>query len=162
MHWRRKWQPTPVFLPGKSQGRGSLVGCSMGSHRVGHDCSDLAAADVVERLLNLKVVYGSNKVHCGKSEPENNCQGDSRFNANSASNSLNQSLALSGPWKTDSEDILKNQWIEVPFDTSGEMLIRAFIFLQEKQNKNRSLFSKNPHNSYLMMLRQVSWWAVWQ
>ena len=27
MHWRRKWQPTPVFLPGKSQGQGSLVGC---------------------------------------------------------------------------------------------------------------------------------------
>ena len=25
-HWRRKWQPTPVFLPGKSQGWGSLVG----------------------------------------------------------------------------------------------------------------------------------------
>ena len=26
MLWRRKWQPTPVFLPGESQGRGSLVG----------------------------------------------------------------------------------------------------------------------------------------
>ena len=26
MHWRRKWQPTPVFLPGESQGRGSLMG----------------------------------------------------------------------------------------------------------------------------------------
>ena len=26
MHWRRKWQPTPVFLPGESQGRGSPVG----------------------------------------------------------------------------------------------------------------------------------------
>ena len=26
MHWRRKWQPTPVFLPGESQGRGSQVG----------------------------------------------------------------------------------------------------------------------------------------
>ena len=25
-HWRRKWQPTPVFLPGESQGQGSLVG----------------------------------------------------------------------------------------------------------------------------------------
>ena len=25
-HWRRKWQPTPVFLPGESQGRRSLVG----------------------------------------------------------------------------------------------------------------------------------------
>ena len=23
MHWRRKWQPTPVFLPGESQGRGT-------------------------------------------------------------------------------------------------------------------------------------------
>ena len=27
MRWRRKWQPTPVFLPGESQGWGSLVGC---------------------------------------------------------------------------------------------------------------------------------------
>ena len=29
MHWRRKWQPTPVFLPGESQGHGSLVGCRL-------------------------------------------------------------------------------------------------------------------------------------
>ena len=29
MHWRRKWQPTPVFLSGKSKGRGSLVGCRL-------------------------------------------------------------------------------------------------------------------------------------
>ena len=29
MHWRRKWQSTPVFLPGESQGRGSLVGCRL-------------------------------------------------------------------------------------------------------------------------------------
>ena len=28
MHWRRKWQPTPVFLPGESHRRRSLVGCS--------------------------------------------------------------------------------------------------------------------------------------
>ena len=27
MHWRRDWQPTPVFLPGESQGQGSLMGC---------------------------------------------------------------------------------------------------------------------------------------
>ena len=89
MHWRRKWQPTPVLLPGESQGWRSVVGChpwgryesditerlhfhfslscigegngnplqcsclenprdsgppSMGSHRVGHDWSNLAAA----------------------------------------------------------------------------------------------------------------------
>ena len=85
--WRRKWQPTLVFLPGESQGQRSLVGVygvaqsrtrlkrlsmhactgegngnplqhsclenprdrgawwvSMGLHRVGHSCSDLAAA----------------------------------------------------------------------------------------------------------------------
>ena len=32
MHWRRKWQPTLVFLPGESQGRGSLVGCHLWGH----------------------------------------------------------------------------------------------------------------------------------
>ena len=36
--WRRKWQHTPVFLPGKSHGRRGLVGLqSMGSQRVGHN-----------------------------------------------------------------------------------------------------------------------------
>ena len=92
LHWRRKWQPNPVLLPGKSHGQRSLVGCSqwgrwesdttewldfhfslscigegmathssvlawripgtgepgglpsLGSHRVGHDWSALAAA----------------------------------------------------------------------------------------------------------------------
>ena len=29
MHWRRKWQPTPVFLLAESQGWGSLVGCRL-------------------------------------------------------------------------------------------------------------------------------------
>ena len=29
MHWRRKWQPTPVFLAGESQGGASLVGCRL-------------------------------------------------------------------------------------------------------------------------------------
>ena len=29
MHWRRKWQPTPVFLPGESQGWESLMGCHL-------------------------------------------------------------------------------------------------------------------------------------
>ena len=44
--WRRKWQPTPVLLPGESQGQepGGLL--SMGLHRVGHNWRDLAAATV--------------------------------------------------------------------------------------------------------------------
>ena len=36
--WRRKWQPTPVFLPGKSHGQRSLVGYSpWGCKRVRHE-----------------------------------------------------------------------------------------------------------------------------
>ena len=32
MHWRRKWQPPAVFLPGESQGERSLVGCRLWGH----------------------------------------------------------------------------------------------------------------------------------
>ena len=50
-HWRRKWQPPPVFLPGESQGRRGLG--SMASHRVGHDWSDLAAAAATSHYSGL-------------------------------------------------------------------------------------------------------------
>ena len=53
MHWRRKWQPTPVFLPGESQGWGSL-----GLHRVGHDWSDLeAAATANGHTTELQIIW---------------------------------------------------------------------------------------------------------
>ena len=42
MHWRRKWQPTPVFLPGESQGWGSLVGCRLWG-RTESDTTEAAA-----------------------------------------------------------------------------------------------------------------------
>jgi len=64
MHWRRKWQPTPVFLPGESQGWGSLVGGRLwGSHRVGHDWSDLAAraSQVALVVKNLPANAGDSK-----------------------------------------------------------------------------------------------------
>ena len=55
-------QPTPVFLPGESQGQGSGGLPSMGSHRVGHDSSDLAEAaaaasiqKVIPKHSNLKL-----------------------------------------------------------------------------------------------------------
>ena len=54
MHWRRKWQPTPVFLLGESQGWGSLVGCCLwGRNIIGHDWSDLAAAAAAWTLLSF-------------------------------------------------------------------------------------------------------------
>ena len=59
LHWRRKWQPTPVFLPGESQGWGSLVGCHLWGHRVRHDWSDLAAAAAATQANNLKYMQRS-------------------------------------------------------------------------------------------------------
>ena len=54
LHWRRKWQPIPVFLPGESQGRGSLVGCRLwGSSLVAPPFFIWAYPDVSKAELNL-------------------------------------------------------------------------------------------------------------
>ena len=44
MHWRRRWQPTPGFLPGESQGWRSLVGCRLWGRTELNTTSDLAVA----------------------------------------------------------------------------------------------------------------------
>ena len=44
MPWRRKWQPTPVFLPGESQGQRSLVGYNLWGHK---------ESDTTERLIHI-------------------------------------------------------------------------------------------------------------
>src|SRR5574341_994265 len=53
MHWRRKWQPTPVFLPGESQGRGSLVGWRLW----GRTESDTTEATVQCLIESADIVY---------------------------------------------------------------------------------------------------------
>ena len=50
MHWRRKWQPTPVFLPGDSQERWSPVGC----HLWGHAESDMTEATQQQQNEDLQ------------------------------------------------------------------------------------------------------------
>ena len=58
MHWRRKWQPTPVFLPGESQGRGSLVGCRLW----GRTESDMAKATQQQQCVSANpklLIYSS-------------------------------------------------------------------------------------------------------
>ena len=52
MHWRRKWQATPVFLPGESQGQGSLVGC----HLWGRTESD--TTEVTQQQQQQRVWWG--------------------------------------------------------------------------------------------------------
>ena len=53
IHWRRKWKPTPVFLPGESQGWGSLVGCCLCGRTESDttEASDLAAAAVLWKVM---------------------------------------------------------------------------------------------------------------
>ena len=55
MHWRKKWQPTPVFLPGESQGRGSLVGFRLWGR---------TESDTTEATKRAKRAY--NKMHVFK------------------------------------------------------------------------------------------------
>ena len=50
MHWRRKWQPTPVFLPGESQGWGTLVGCCLWGHTES-DMTEATAAAAAAALI---------------------------------------------------------------------------------------------------------------
>ena len=51
--WRRTWQPTPVFLPGKFHGQRSLAGYSSQGHRVRHDSARTQALIVECRLKAL-------------------------------------------------------------------------------------------------------------
>ena len=54
--WRRKWQPTPVFLPGKVHGQRSLAGCSPWGYMTEHACMHEGRGRWVgsNKLLELK------------------------------------------------------------------------------------------------------------
>ena len=54
MHWRRKWQPTPVFLPRESQGRGSLVGCHLWG------CTESDTTEAMQKKKAFDCVYHNN------------------------------------------------------------------------------------------------------
>ena len=72
MHWRRKWQPTPVFLPGESRGRGSLVGCRLW----GRTESDTTAVTQQQQLPRGVLVQVSNLCVSSRSLPFPTYQGD--------------------------------------------------------------------------------------
>ena len=53
-NWRRKWQPTPVFLPGESHGQRNLAGCSPCGHKSRTRLSDFdLTTDIRKRELTL-------------------------------------------------------------------------------------------------------------
>ena len=55
--WRRKWQPTPVFLPGESHGQRSLVGCSPWGR---------TESDTTEATWEKKKIISTNSFLCEK------------------------------------------------------------------------------------------------
>ena len=58
MHWRQKWQPTPVLLPGKSHGRRSLVGYSPWRHKELDMTEQLHFVGIEGTYLNkVKAIY---------------------------------------------------------------------------------------------------------
>ena len=86
MHWR-KWQPTPVFLPGEPQGRRSLVRCHLWGHTES-DTTEVTQQQQQQRLLRLPEFSSSlptrslpglgsvNSVHSGNSEALSHLTGE--------------------------------------------------------------------------------------
>ena len=58
MRWRRKWQPTPVFLPGESQGWGSLVGCRLWG------CTESDTTDATEQQQQQQQQWNMQGLFC--------------------------------------------------------------------------------------------------
>ena len=56
MHWRGKWQHTPVFLPGKSQGWGSLVGVICGVAQSWTQLKGLSSSKLLLPCLEIRVM----------------------------------------------------------------------------------------------------------
>ena len=54
-HWRRKWQPTPVFLPGESQGWGSLVGFHLWGHTESDTLQWLSSSSSRQKMARVNI-----------------------------------------------------------------------------------------------------------
>ena len=69
MHWRRKWQHTPVFLPWESQGWGSLVGCRL------WDCTELDTTEATsqqQQKMSLSKIFPIQNILRGWKDYNNN------------------------------------------------------------------------------------------
>ena len=76
MHWRRKWQPTLVFLPGESQGRGSLVGWHLWSRTESDSSSN--KEDTGTKTEMITVGFKPAKAEIQVSTPDDTVPGQHR------------------------------------------------------------------------------------
>jgi len=61
--WRRKWQSTPVFLPGKSHGQRNLVGYSPWHHKV-LEMTEQLSAHTWEYQQSFQLVPNAESPRC--------------------------------------------------------------------------------------------------
>jgi len=64
MHWRRKWQPTPLFLPGESQGQGSLVDCHLWCRIESTPLKQLSSSSSSLSFSIIHTCIQSKRIHC--------------------------------------------------------------------------------------------------
>ena len=100
MHWRRKWQPTPVFVPGESRGRRSLVGgCLWG--RTGSNTSE--STQQQQQVLTVPV----NSVGQMWAAPWSPRSGDPPEKGMAAHSSV---LAWRTPWTEEEPGGVRKSW----------------------------------------------------
>ena len=107
MHWRRKWQSTPVFLPGESQGQGSLVGCRL------WDCTELGMTSWEIDRKTVETV--SDFIFWGSKIPQD---GD-------CSHEIKRHLLLRRKVMTNLDSIFKSRDITLP---TKVCLVKAMVF----------------------------------
>ena len=61
VHWRRKWQPTPVFLPGESQGRGAWQAAVYRVAQSQTQLKQLSSSKAIE-ISNLLILFAFNNL----------------------------------------------------------------------------------------------------
>ena len=66
--WRRKWQPTPLFLPGESHGQRGLVGYSPWGHKESDVTERLAHTLLMFRAMILKLQKLQNHLRLSKTQ----------------------------------------------------------------------------------------------
>jgi hypothetical protein len=64
MLWRKKWQPTPVLLPGESQGWGSLVGCCLWGRTESGTTEAAQQQQQQAHIYSLRLAFGDGANSC--------------------------------------------------------------------------------------------------
>ena len=72
MHWRKKWQPTPVFLLGESKEWGSLVGCRLWG-RTESDTTEATAAAAAAASFLWEFLLLTTSGHCFQTHGWHHC-----------------------------------------------------------------------------------------